>query len=172
MKAVNEPTQLMLMNLQEQTRRRHHNGENSPFKTALKLMKAIGEAVPDEAALGMITAGIAAWVEKLITGTVTEVLDEVKKMSAARQAAAKKAGREVPEVALFIETVMTTWYSTLDIPAIAESLVEEFITNADTPIAPNMELGKPEPDAAPDPTAVPGDVVAQLLRKMVDPSAN
>lgn len=175
MKVVNDATQLMLRNLQEQTRRRHAAGEDSPFKASVKFRSAIADAVPESVADELIEMGIRTWAEKVVHDAGSEALDQLKDMFKVWAAAKKKAGAtEVPDVRPFIESVLATWYMSIDFAHIAETLVEEFITNADTPVPPDMDLPM-APAVTPiaqDPTAVPGDVVAQLLRKMVDPSAN
>jgi len=175
MKVVNEPTQLMLRNLQEQTRRRHAAGQDSPFKASLKFRESLGADVPEAVINDLVETGIRIWAEKTIHEAGSEALDLLKKMQATWNAQERARGQtETSDICPFLESVLATWFMSLDFEHISEHLVAEFITNADSPVAPDMDLPMAQAVSprAQDPTIAPSAVLAQLLRKMTDPSAN
>jgi hypothetical protein len=177
MKAVNEPTRFMLMNLQEHLRRDHAAGKHSPIKTVIDLMGTFGDRLPPDKRDELQTGAVGAWVEHTLQSAITDALDELKALVHALREAFKRVGQKPPETAVrFWETMSITWYTVIDIGYIAEQLAEEFITNASSPIAPNMALGSDDAsnlgEAASDPRVTTAAFAAQLMRKIVDPSAN
>lgn len=131
MKALNEPTAVVLSRMLERFKIELAEGKQSAYAEMVKKRQELhpecgpGEW-PEESREAAIEA-MAIWVAVQLGGMLSMVMNELNDAGRSLVRGDEDAQKKAFELAQsmgFIETVFKTWFETIDIPAIAEGLFE------------------------------------------------